>query len=174
MEKCNISASFLEKYKITLTDQELLWGMDKDFIRPKAVIDYAVAQLANLHEKDSLYDIALLSSKEERYKVREILEEKLINKDSSYQHAYSEDELTEKWLYLLLKWLYSTRESFDDPWSMIEMIYADLNYPEAIKGLIRYMPAQDCIQNNFSPVENMTHRWELFLKEKDKKFIGTG
>ena len=66
LEKCSINTSFLRKYEITLTAQELLWGMDRGFIRPRTVIDYAVTQPANLHEGDILYDTALLSDKDEQ------------------------------------------------------------------------------------------------------------
>lgn len=54
------------------------------------------------------------------------------------------DEPTEQrarvWLFLSLAWLLEHRESFEDPLEVIELLYADFDYPDEIRGLVRYMP----------------------------------
>lgn len=168
----SVDASFLAKYNIILTPQEILWGMNRGFIRPKTVIDYVVSQLSNLKEEDILYEIALLN-KNERYLVREILEERLKPevKDSKIIWISNQEALLEKWLYLLLKWLYDRQASFDDPFGIIEEIYAFLDYPQSIEGFVRYMPIDEREHTQLNPLERMKTRWRLFLEEKDKKFM---
>jgi hypothetical protein len=176
LEKYHIDSSFLEKYNIKLSPQELLWALDRGFIRPKTIVDYAVDRLIYPQNEDGLYNISLLN-KDERYQVRENLEDYLQNQVVKGNPLISEDELSEKWLYLLLKWLYENKYRFDDPLGIVEEIYADFDYPAEIEGFIRYMPIDnsneelyDSIDQPIKNSERLMKKWLIFLQAKDTKF----
>ncbi|MBC1501252.1 DUF2247 family protein [Listeria weihenstephanensis] len=38
------------------------------------------------------------------------------------------------------EWLFDIRQEFEDPFGMVEEIYADFDYPEEIAKIVRYMP----------------------------------
>jgi hypothetical protein len=44
------------------------------------------------------------------------------------------------WLFLVLSALLENQSSFEDPLGIIELLYADFDYPDEIKGLVRFTP----------------------------------
>lgn len=51
------------------------------------------------------------------------------------------EEIKEKWLYLILKWLYKNRSKYEDPLEIVEELYEEFEYPENMKAFVRYMPS---------------------------------
>lgn len=51
------------------------------------------------------------------------------------------EEIKEKWLYLILKWLYKNRSKYKDPLAIVEELYEEFEYPEDMKTFVRYMPS---------------------------------
>ena len=45
------------------------------------------------------------------------------------------------WLFLALAWLREQRDQYRDPFTVIEMLFADFGYPAEIENLVRFMPA---------------------------------
>lgn len=42
------------------------------------------------------------------------------------------------WLYLALDWLHEHRDEYADPFEVVEMLYADFDYPSEIEGFVRF------------------------------------
>ena len=86
----------------------------------------------------------------------------------------SEEILRQKWLYLILRWLFENREQFSDPLAMVEDIFCDFGHPLEIAKFIRYMPVTD----NYDPrqhskaenEERMFNHWREYLKTAEKQF----
>jgi hypothetical protein len=55
--------------------------------------------------------------------------------------ALGEDRTARVWLPLALAWLYDTRDSFEDPFLCVEVLYAAFGHPQEVAPFVRYMPA---------------------------------
>ena len=174
LENFNIEASFFKKYGIDLSPEEILWGLDRNLVRPKAIVDYAADKFITYSEEDILHKIAILT-KNERCTVRDILEQSLTDLTKGDRYVIAEP-IANKWLYIVLKWTYDNKASFPDPLSIVEEIYAYFDYPEEIKCFVRYMPSTDVgwesrevtVEGNY---KRLMERWLIYLKEKDIQFL---
>lgn len=87
-----------------------------------------------------------------------------------------EDDPTikQKWLFILLSWLWNNRNSFEDPLAEVEIIYADFDYPPEIEGFIKYMPPSDGYDPSIhSQMENTNHlmdKWRNYLEKESAVF----
>lgn len=81
-----------------------------------------------------------------------------------------QDSLMDTWLYLYLSWLYEHRDEFDDPLGLIEVLYADFEYPEDIAPIVRYMPLPN---GEIGGEDYMYKNWEkiiaLYKKRLEEK-----
>jgi len=81
-----------------------------------------------------------------------------------------EPTIKQKWLFILLSWLWSNRNNFEDPLAEVEIIYADFDYPPEIEGFIKYMPPSDGYDpSKHCQMENINH-----LMDKWKNYLETG
>jgi hypothetical protein len=85
-------------------------------------------------------------------------------------------EPKDKWLYLLLAWLYENRASVADPLADVEAIYTDFDYPAEITSFVRYMPATDGYEpNRHTEDENRERlygKWLTFLDAYKARISG--
>lgn len=73
----------------------------------------------------------------------------------------------EKWLYLLLAWLYCNRTTVPDAFRVVEEIYATFDYPDEIAPFVRYMPAPDPTRAGET---YMLEAWRNYLDRKHALF----
>ncbi len=82
--------------------------------------------------------------------------------------------IREKWLYILLSWLWLNRESFEDPLDEVESIYTDFAYPAEMDSFIKYMPPTDRYDPSlYSYAENINRlmkNWESYLQKSAEKY----
>ena len=71
------------------------------------------------------------------------------------------------WLYLALAWLLERATSTADPLGIVEMLYADFGYPEEIKGLVRWMPAEPGQELGVPAIER---RWRTYVEQTGAEF----
>ena len=71
------------------------------------------------------------------------------------------------WLYLALDWLSVERGDFSDPYEMIEMLYADFDYPPEIEGMVRFMPAPPGAATGLGVIDQ---HWREYLRERAKEY----
>jgi hypothetical protein len=96
--------------------------------------------------------VAIVKAKREAGVPMRELEEELLEVSSTDVDRFDEimadlnvsDEPTERrarvWLFLVLAALLENQSLVEDPLGMIEMLYADFDYPDEIRGLVRFMP----------------------------------
>jgi hypothetical protein len=154
-----IKASFLNEHAIRLTWAQLLWGLDKAFISAKEISIYALQIVEKSDVNDP--DVILLAglTKDELFKVRELLEK--ISIAEGYQDT---NETEKKWLYIILLWLYENRDKLDDPLGKVEIVYADFNYPISMSSFVRYMPSEVEIQSSEMGESFLFQQWKQFLE----------
>ena len=92
----------------------------------------------------------------------------MVEKLARLEPAATIDGAKKKWLCLILAWLYERRVEVDDPFSIINEIYADFDYPEEIKGFASYMPSREPSAippyNAETPKERMLRLWKEYVR----------
>ncbi|CAK7019983.1 DUF2247 family protein [Saezia sanguinis] len=111
----------------------------------KDIISYACN---HIHEKDEHGLITSLAIKDdaEHQSIYELLK-KVAGSLSDYN--------TDKWLYIILLYIFNNREKYKDPFEEVEMVYADFDYPEEIESFVRYMSPKDYNPRQYSFEENI-------------------
>jgi hypothetical protein len=149
------------------TGAEVAYGFRHGWLSRRGVVDVELAR----HEAD-----LDLSSAEEELAL--LLSDDLGRVDELVDQMEVSDEPVEQrgrvWLYLALAWLLEHRSAYDDPLAVIEMLYADFDYPEDIRSLVRFMPPGP---GDRPGVEGIEQRWSDFVarlgreyRERDEEF----
>lgn len=129
----NIPAAFVVARAMP-TGAELAYGFREGWLTRADVVAVALAKYeAELPLSSAEEDIALLLSSD-LDRVDELIADLEIVDEPTEQRA-------RLWLFLSLAWLLEHRQDFGDPLEVIEMLYADFDYPDEIQGVVRFMPA---------------------------------
>ncbi|MFD9691824.1 DUF2247 family protein [Kitasatospora sp. NPDC059088] len=153
--KFKIPADFIEP-RVHLSLAELAHGYREGWIGADGVIDLCVQRLSIGSVSQAEEELALLLS-DEADQVEGILEGVDADRTS--------DDMWKVWRYLALAWAYENRESLGDALGLVEMLYADFNYPSEMDGFIRYMPAQP---GQRTGIDALISRWEEFVRSESE------
>ncbi len=167
IEKIAISVEFILS-KVSVDWQDTLWAFDHKLLGWKSIIELAEKRILDGSEVELEIDLAF-SGKGNSEFVGQTLRE-LASTESPRPDSVAHD----KWLYVVLAWLFENREAFSAPLSNVEEIYADFDYPEDIVEFIAYMPSIDEYDpSRHSPDENtqrMFRKWEEYLTSNEKLY----
>ncbi|WP_373369455.1 DUF2247 family protein [Acinetobacter seifertii] len=90
---------------------------------------------------------------------------------------FKEDEyetISQKWLYVILSWLWLNRESFEDPLDEVESIYTDFDCPAEMDSFIKYMPPADgynpLLYSYAENINRLMKNWESYLQKSALKY----
>jgi hypothetical protein len=149
---------------MNLSWRDLLFAIEHGFMTKKAAIEHAEYVIEKEQEpSQKVLDLAWVNSEESIYPY--------LNELSNQSSEQDSDAPEEKFLFLLLNWVFEHKEQFSDPLEMVEAIYADFDYPEEISKFVRYMPVQQPISNSIeTTVQKLYNNWEMFLKEEKMKY----
>lgn len=154
-----LDPSFLLAEQIPLTAEDLRYGLEHFFIKERAVIDIAVAQVRRGTSDPLLHELAALL-RDEVERVPEVLDAL-----GDPERIQDPRESARKWLYLQLKAAYSQRALLRDPLGVVEQIYADFNYPPLVSPFVRHLPPQA----DGKPGEAaLIQRWARFLDDEHR------
>ncbi|KXF76501.1 hypothetical protein ATN84_25685 [Paramesorhizobium deserti] len=112
---------------------DLKYGLSHKYISEDGVIEFALETLTE-NSNEIHYDLATCSN---HFDVPRIMEQLAFHENKNPQLS------KQKWLYLILLWVFLHKESYPDPFSVVEEIYADFDYPEEVAPFVRYMPVAD-------------------------------
>jgi hypothetical protein len=116
-----------------VTWREVEFGLQNGWLTDEAAIELAIDRVNAGDDSPDVVDLASLLP-HDLYKVPEIVR-RLAERDPECSR--------DKWLFLLLAWLYEHRADVEDPLGVVEELYADFDYPEGMASFVRYMPPQD-------------------------------
>jgi hypothetical protein len=155
--------------QVSLAGRELLWGYDHGWISWDCLTEFATRQLVSKNS-NSMAEVELAGLLPiEAYRARDLAEELADN-----EPPMSEEAVREKWLYLILRWIFENRQRTVEPFAIVEALYADFGYPHEIARFVRYMPPEDQYDPwEHSKAENEEHmlkQWRGYLIEAEKKF----
>ena len=156
-------------YEFAVSHSDLSWkdikfGIDYGYLKSDHAIAHAVNELAEiLNEQQSpLSDLEGLA-----FLLRGEDVEPFLTNLSKFDDKELE-VVKEKWLYLVLKWVYLHKDSlYSDPLDLIELIYSDFDYPCSISNLVRYMPKENASKYTSSGEQLIFDMWLDYLKSQE-------
>lgn len=148
----------------TLSWKEILYGIQNQLINPAIAIKIAENQIGeNICSDNYLIELAALNHNDSvlNYVI------KLAETDT-----IPIELIEEKWLYLLLYWLFLNSTQYVNPLEIVENIYCEFNYPKQIVKFIRYMPNDDPDLGNKKLNElNLYKKWGEYLNIFASKWL---
>ena len=127
-----ITSTFI-RARSHLTWREVEFGLQNGWLTDEGAIDLAIECVTAGDDSPDVVELASVLP-HDKYKVPEIVR-RLAERDPECSK--------DKWLFLLLAWLYEHRDTIEEPLAIVEELYADFDYPEEIATFVRYMPPQD-------------------------------
>lgn len=149
---------------VSLTWSDLLFALEHDLMAKNAAVKYAY-DVIEKEEKPTQTVLALawVNNEEEMDFYLNELTNQIVEQE--------ENTSQEKFLYLLLNWIFEHKEQCSDPLQMVETIYADFDYPEKISNFVRYMPSSESRLNSVeASIERLFNNWAIYLKAAKIKF----
>ncbi|MBE2166166.1 DUF2247 family protein [Acinetobacter oleivorans] len=160
-------ADFINK-KVTLSWCDIKWGYEKNLLTSEIPIKKAENSLLTGDYTKAELELSFLIPSESN-DITPFINELCPN--------FKEDEYAitnQKWLYVILSWLWINRASFEDPLDEVEGIYTDFDYPAEIDSFIKYMPPTDGYNPSlYSYAENINRlmkNWENYLQKSALKY----
>src|SRR5215212_12203247 len=117
--------------KTRLTWREALWGYTHQLVDWTILRDLAIERLTPASESKSA-EVQLAGLLPSECTEAEGLAQKLADAEPSLP----EEAAQQKWLYLILRWVFENREQLSDPLSIAEEVFCDFGHPLEIAGFI--------------------------------------
>lgn len=135
MDLCFLKYNLREEMKKNNYNwQEILFALKNQIVTVEDVIEYA-AYIINEDTMgfDIVLEITCLHSDEDIYPY--------IHQLIMLEDGQDIADVKDKWLYLILKWLYGIRNDIANVLEIVEEIYELFDYPDSITSFVRYMPS---------------------------------
>lgn len=115
---------------------DILFALENQIIKTEDVIDYSVCILnEGILGFEIVLEISCLDSNEDVYPY-------LYDLIELEKGKYLSD-VKDKWLYLILKWLYENKHLIQNIMDIVEEVYEIFDYPDSIISFVRYMPSEE-------------------------------
>ena len=149
--------------RVDLSWRDIQFGLDRQLITAQVAIDRATDRLDQ--SSDASVDQVELASRSASDSISE-----LVDRLADAEAAPSND-VQDKWLYVVLAWLFENRQSVKDPLGMVEEVYSDFDYPPEIAPFVRYMPMDGPDLESLEQNEaRLYERWKAFLDKASQLF----
>lgn len=131
-----LNYNFREEMKRnTYSWQEILFALRNKLVTVDDIIEYATFIInEDTLGYDIVSEITFLHSNEDIYPY---LQQLILLEDSE-----EIEDIQDKWLYFILKWLYENRYDVGNVLEIVEEIYELFDYPDSIVSFVRYMPSE--------------------------------
>lgn len=153
----------------SLNWQDWHWAFHKGLIAQDDLIQLACELIFHSEDDGALLELASVLH-EDRQHVEGILGN--LAKSSPKLEA---DESEEKWLYILLAWVFHQKQHYADPLGEVERIYANFDYPEKLEPFVRYMPAKGSYDpkahSRSENIDRMMLSWSQYLAGERSRFL---
>ncbi len=158
-----IPLDFVERTLGHLTWSEIRFGLENRLLDPVAPSEVAAAELNQPDPNPELLELATAKPGEP------VLP--LVNALADRETLTLDSRVSEKWVFLVLAWLFEHRNGLPDPLQAVENVYAEFDYPEGVAGFVRYMPSDEPDLGSQERNERrLMQKWERFLDEQRNEF----
>lgn len=142
---------------VSLNWYDILFSVEQEFLPAKAAIEHAIIELGKEdNPEQNVVELACLVNGESIHPY--------IDELASQQSEQNKNDTKGKILFVLLNWVYSNKEMYSDPLEVVEIIYADFDYPEIISNFVRYMPRNEEISGSIeSGIKRLYDTWKNYL-----------
>lgn len=156
--KLKIPSSFVTD-RTCLSWRDVCFGLENELLDPQAAIDLAAARLAAFEYPLSI--LIDLASADRNEPTRAIVEQL-----AEAEPPYPADEIRDKWLFIVLAWVYEHRSRYGDPLQILEEVYSDFGYPAQMTGFVRYMPMElPDLGSRAANEQRLVENWRRYLDE---------
>jgi hypothetical protein len=145
--------------KGTVGWNEVLYALDRGWLSPRAVVEYAEALVEEGSDDSRVIELAGMFRGEE-HGVRDIVEAM-----ASHDGDVEDGSAVMKWMCIILGWVYRRQGDFPDPLGVVEELYAEFGYPQELEPFVRYMPVVDGV------LEASTTQNEARMFEEWRRFV---
>ncbi len=148
---------------ISLNWYDILFAVEQKFLSPTAATEHAILELEKKdNPKQTVIDLACL---EKGDPIHPFIDELGASSEQNKKEAQ------EKFLFVLLNWVYEHKEIYSDQLGAVEIIYADFDYPQIISNFVRYMPSeQPLLGTQEENIKRLYNNWSSFLDTQKAKY----
>ena len=146
--------------RVILTPGELAYGYLQGWLADADAVSVAVAGLGLVTQAPPSYEELALLLSDDYGRIPALISD-------LWEHSDSHDDCAGVWLFLALNWVFDHRAMHSDPLAIVEQLYADFDYPDAIEGFVRFMPAR---QGDSVGESALYDRWKVYLDNSREIF----
>lgn len=156
--------SYISK-RVNLTWSDIDYGIKNKFIKPNVAVERAIFEINQKEDYNQVvFDLASLYKDESVYPYLTIMVD-------SELKIKSESYTKEKWMFLLLDWIYNNRDKYNDALDIVCLIYSDFDYPEQLAPFVKYMPSDEPSLGSLELSEaRLYKKWYNYLVKQSEKF----
>lgn len=145
------------------TWRQVSLGVEEGWLEFNSVIKFAEILVSEGDYRTEVLDIASITD------TSSSIANELFILSKNEQENNQEERMY--WLRIILAWIYENKEKFDDPLGIVEGLYADFDYPDEIRNLVRYNEAEAGYRpQDFSSQENTERLLGLWKKYIDNQY----
>lgn len=152
------TAGIFIPYSYAYDNAELNWydlkfGIEHEYYKPDAAIDHAFNVLeADENSPKAVLDLASLClDKKTSFSIHPYIDELV-----EMSPETDKNNVIDKLLYIILKWIYDNRDRYKDPLETVEYVWEDFMCPPSINFLTKYHSA------------NVKIKWWMSAAKKEK------
>jgi len=153
---------------VDLNWSDLSLAIEHGLLCHQAAIEHAKIQLEGDDYLQEVLDLACLSPEEVvfSHSIHPFIDE-LAKKISEEDKRNSVD----KWMFILLKWVYDHKDDFDDPFEITTIICGNFGYPDNITHFAwKYAPIRGSDLGSTKNVERAYQQWREFIDTEAKRW----
>lgn len=173
-----IPYSFIRN-KVSLTWNELYYGIEYGFLTPEEAINKAEEEILEETELSGpLFELACLYKGESYLIIQyitKLIDKEYFGNDDNIQYV------KEKWLFIVLAWLYENSEKYNILYSEQEyslhsigeklmIVWDDFGFPDVIEELVDLAPSFDGTSNDARFIYSLNLTWQKYLKREEIRF----
>lgn len=153
---------------VPLDWDDIHFAIINGYINVYDIIEFAIKMLETNPDNEIISEIASLSHKDA------LVDEKITCSVNKLLKDSDISQIKSKFLYVILSYVFDKRYFFEDPFTAVEVVYADFDYPETIKKFVRFMPKNRFnFKKNIIESEYMFAEWKKFLEQEQERYRRT-
>ena len=166
MDVVNVEIPFeFAEQRVVLSWCDVLFGIENGLFALESAIELACLRLAaDASPAPELLALGISDVAEGGVK-------DLVRHLAESERAEGSVRTHDKWLYLVLAWIFERRTAYPDPLQMVEEVCADFDYPASVASFVRYMPDPEPSLGSVAANEaRLYERWHQFLRDEGAKY----